>query len=61
MTVINLDSERRLRKQFQSLSSPQDFVQMIQDAKAKLERADRERLLLNGYARRHPNTDGDAA
>ena len=61
MTVINLDAaERRLRKQFQALSNPPDFAQMLMDAKERLQRADRERLLLNGYAKRHPNPE-DAA
>ena len=60
--VVVLDAERRLRHQFKALSgSPQDFYAMLLDAKEKLERADRERLLMNSFSRNHPNKPQDAA
>ena len=56
--VVVLDAERRLRHQFKALSgSPQDFYAMLLDAKEKLERADGERLLMSGYAKRHPTNE----
>ena len=50
LDAVRNDSERRLRKQFLELASPQGFL----EAQRRLERDDRERLLMSGYAKRRP-------